>query len=183
MNSNILLTGFEVFNEYPVNSSWEVAVEVASRLPSYAHTKRLPVDFFAAKNLLRVILDELKPSICLLMGMGNEESICIEQIAHKPDCFETTLSEHTLSGFWPWQELAAVFTESQLPVRFSKDAGKYVCESTYWSLLEYRAIRGFPKFAAFLHIPPIQETLSLDMVVKAVREAILKRMPAFHGKI
>jgi pyroglutamyl-peptidase len=175
LNGNILLTGFEVFNQHPVNSSWEVAVEVARGLPSYVHTKRLPVDFLAAKNLLRVILDDLKPSICLLMGMGNAESIHIEQIARNPECFETRLPVRTLHGSWPWQELASVFSENQLPVRFSQDAGKYVCESTYWSLLEYRAFRGFPQFAAFLHIPPIKKTLPLDAVVRAVRAAILRR--------
>jgi pyroglutamyl-peptidase len=180
LNSNILLTGFEVFNEYPVNSSWEVAVEAARTLPSFVHCKRFPVDFFAAKDLLRGALDELKPSICLLMGMGNEDFIQIEQLAHKPDCFETTLSVQTMSGFWPWQELAAVFEENRLPFRFSKDAGNYVCESTYWSLLEYRATRGFPTFAAFLHIPPIEEILLIDRVVKAVREAILKRIPVIE---
>jgi pyrrolidone-carboxylate peptidase len=117
------------------------------------------------------------------MGMGNESAICIERIARKPECFETTLPAQTLYGFWPWQELATVFSDRQLPVRFSKDAGKYVCESSYWSLLEYRAFRGFPQFASFLHIPPIQATWPLEAVVNAVREAVLKRMLAHYGKL
>lgn len=183
MNRSVLLTGFETFAEYPLNSSWEVAVKAAAGLPSYVHIKRLPVDFFAAKNLLTAELDGRKPSICLSLGMGSEGAIYIERLACKPHHFITTLSNQILYGFWPWRELAAALSESGQPVYFSEDAGKYVCESTYWSLLEYRVLTGIPILATLVHIPPVKDEYLIDRIARAVCRAITKRILSLYGNI
>ena len=52
--------------------------------------------------------------------------------------------------------------------RTSHDAGSYVCESTYWALLAYRLLHGYPRYAAFLHVPPVSESFPVRLTATAV---------------
>ena len=54
----------------------------------------------------------------------------------------------------------------------SDDAGKYVCDTTYWSVLDFRKRRGFPEHAAFLHVPPVSEVWTVDAVARAIQRVL-----------
>ena len=61
----------------------------------------------------------------------------------------------SLEGHWPWQEMEGRLLTCGREVRTSHDAGSYVCDSTYWALLAFRLRHGYPRYAAFLHVPPV----------------------------
>jgi pyrrolidone-carboxylate peptidase len=126
--SGCLITGFEPFADHQRNPSGEAAELLAS---SGAITAVLPVDYFSARDALLSLLATHRPAVCLCTGVCREESYRIETRARKP----------------------AEFAELAGPELL--DAGAYVCESTYWSLLDFRQRKGFPAQAAFLHVPPI----------------------------
>jgi pyroglutamyl-peptidase len=182
MKKNVLITGFEPFDEYKINSSWETAKNLTS-LPDYVHRIELPVDHIKARYMLVGFLNELQPSICLCMGLCPGNLFRIEQLARKPDLFVNLISEDTLSGIWPWKEMSNVFKKSHIGFIFSNDAGNYVCESTYWTLLEYKQIYGFPKNAAFLHIPPLSDTLSITETTSVVHKIISIRIKGLFNNM
>jgi hypothetical protein len=64
--------------------------------------------------------------------------------------------------------MAAALRSSGRPVLFSEDAGAYVCETVYWSLLDYSLSHGSPGYAAFLHLPPLSEHFPLPLLARAV---------------
>ena len=52
------------------------------------------------------------------------------------------------------------------------DAGQYVCESTFWTLRDYRATQNPEMHAGFLHVPAINEVWPAERVVEVVREIV-----------
>jgi pyroglutamyl-peptidase len=171
-----LLTGFEPFQQWTINSSWEVAWRVAGALGGPVVARRLPVDYHAARAELLRLLQELRPAACLCMGLTPAASFCVERRARKPVQFDGVPGEADLPGAWPWEALVASLGKSPVPVCLSEDAGQYVCESTYWSLLDFRRREGHPARAAFLHVPPLSEQFPVDVLAAAVellvREAL-----------
>jgi pyroglutamyl-peptidase len=168
----VLVTGFEPFSVYPVNSSGETARAVAALLPDVVRAEVLPVDHAAAHRRMRELLDETRPAACLAMGLAPTQAFRIETVARGPAGFDVPAGRGRLEGAWPWEEMAATLRASGRPVTFSEDAGAYVCETVYWTLLEYRLAHGRPAHAAFLHLPPISDDFPLALLSQAVRHIV-----------
>ena len=173
MNEPLLLTGFEPFGPYAVNSSWEAVKEVSGRLTDVVTIERLPVEHFEARQLLYELLDSKKPAACLCVGLGRGDAFQIEQSARRPLEFDEQDGPEILEGHWPWDGMRTQISIVGRPVAVSRDAGRYVCESTYWSLLAYRVRFGYPQEAAFLHVPPISEAFPLVTIADAVQNVVL----------
>jgi pyrrolidone-carboxylate peptidase len=84
--------------------------------------------------------------------------------------------ERVLYGAWAWKEMEVAIGARDVPVRRSTGAGRYVCESTYWSLLASRQAYGFPRQAAFLHVPPVFEAMSLGSIASVVELVVRVRL-------
>jgi pyrrolidone-carboxylate peptidase len=73
----------------------------------------------------------------------------------------------------------------------SEDAGQYVCESTYWSLLNYGYTKHGaaplaskrPDFAGFLHVPPAAPALPLETIARAVDHVVRARIAALSNEL
>ncbi len=172
----ILLTGFEPFGAHRVNSSWEAVKIVAAENAAHVHAARLPVQHRLARARLVTLLAEHRPSICLLTGLAAGDAIRIERGARRPPELHHIAGARRLEGHWPWPELAKAAARVFPRVRFSDDAGRYVCESTYWSLLAYREQWALPRDAAFVHLPPLSHrvgVLTLAEVLNGILEARL----------
>jgi pyrrolidone-carboxylate peptidase len=82
------------------------------------------------------------------------------------------------TGRWPWLEMRAAPEATRVEAVESFDAGQYVCESTYWSLLTYAGrshpppARKPPQFAAFLHVPPLSDEHSVERIASAVGRVV-----------
>ena len=172
MTRPVLITGFEPFSVWPVNSSGETALAVASLLPDVVRAEVLPVDHLAAHRRMRELLDETRPAACLAMGLAPTEAFRIERLARGPAELDVPRGRGRLEGAWPWEEMEAALRSSGRPVVYSDDAGAYVCETTYWSLLDYRLAQGGPAHAAFLHLPPISDQFPLPLLSQAVRRVV-----------
>jgi pyrrolidone-carboxylate peptidase len=145
-----LITGFEPFADHARNPSGEAAQLLAD---SGATTAVLPVDFFPARDALLTLLEANRPHTCLCTGVCYDESYRIELCARKVAEFAELPGPDLLQGAWDYDSLPSEFLRSD-------DAGLYVCESTYWSLLGFRQQTGFPARAAFLHVPPFESANS-----------------------
>lgn len=189
MSATFLVTGFEPFGEHRTNSSWDALERLRERWPSDVVTLRLPVDHLAAHAALRRALDELEPTAVLCTGLAKGRTFRIESRARLPaqlsHLFPASAGESALAlGRWPRDEMRRSLELSGVDVVESEDAGRYVCESTYWSLLTYApatSSRQRPTFAGFLHVPNESSEYSIERIAAAVWRVVEARRAALQS--
>jgi len=177
ISATFLVTGFEPFAEFRSNSSWDALQILRPGWSDAIAILRLPVDHAAAHRELRRALEELKPRAVLCTGLARGEVFRIEQRARRPAALVDELGEPESNGRWPWEEMQCALDESGVRGVTSTDAGQYVCESTYWSLLNY-ATASAPEFAAFLHVPPESDRVPLTIIARSVGLVVERRLTA-----
>jgi pyroglutamyl-peptidase len=175
-----LVTGFEPFAEFSANSSWDAICVLRERWPASIATLRLPVDHVAAHLELRRALQEQRPRVVLCTGLARS-GFRIERRARRPIELTQESGADELQGHWPWHEMSAELTRAGVEAPDSWDAGRYVCESTYWSLLSFRAETGAPEFAGFLHVPPRSDLFPIERIARAVDAVIDARRRELGG--
>jgi pyroglutamyl-peptidase len=191
MSETFLVTGFEPFKEHRTNSSWDALESLRGGWPEDVTALRLPVDYHRAHHALREALGDLRPRAVLCTGLAKGRVFRIERRARRPEALAGEGGEALVDGRWPWHEMRRELESCDVPILDSTDAGQYVCESTYWSLLTYSRIQrqapaghvaadpsGVPEFAAFLHVPPASEEQPLTLIAQAVGRVIQARYAA-----
>ena len=168
----LLVTGFEPFGRFATNPSWSAARALAERYAGRVVARLLPVDHAAAREDLWAFLEKYQPSACLCMGLAPWDEFRLEEQARQPAQFAALPGEAQYAGSWDWEPLAAKLQQLHVPHRRSRDAGQYVCESTYWSLLDFARRRGFPLRAGFLHVPAISPRFGEGEIVSIVLQAV-----------
>ena len=167
--SAILLTGFEPFRQWPVNSSWEAVRHLAERRGDLS-TERLPVDHELAAAAVRALIDRARPEIVLLTGLADDPVPRLERLGRSgPLPVDGGPTER--HGRWPWAAARDRVAANGLPLRLSDDAGGYVCDTTYWAALGTEV-----PLVAFLHLPPPGPDWTPERgarVVEAVLEAAM----------
>lgn len=171
MSETFLVTGFEPFGVHSVNSSWEALAWLSSRWPASVVTLRLPVDHVRAHQELRRALDALEPRAVLCTGLAAGDVYRIERRARRHACFGDA-GPALVEGRWPWAEMRRALESAGVAAVDSEDAGSYVCESTYWSLLSYEGSATPPTFAGFLHVPPLSLQHPVERVAAAVGSVV-----------
>ena len=164
----ILLTGFEPFREYKINSSWSLVDSFKNTTSDFECIKLLlPVEFKAVSNLVPEILKQYQPDIVLTFGQCIGDSIRIERVALNLDDARTADN----SGYTPIDELIhadgknAYFSSlpikaiqhavvaKNIPAVISNSAGTYVCNHLFYELLYWSDKLSLPTKIGFLHLP------------------------------
>ena len=167
--NKILLAGFEPFAEFKINSSWQAVKELAEEKNPQLICECLPVDHHAARERLIDLLESHQPRTCLCTGLAKGDKFRLEGQARKPNQFSDFKGEDSYTGQWPWDAALQSFQANDLPAYISEDAGQYVCESTYWTLLDFQAQHDLPKKTAFLHVPPLSKEWPTDKIVRSLK--------------
>jgi pyroglutamyl-peptidase len=168
----VALAGFGPFPGAPVNPSGVLAKAlVRSRRPALTRLHRTATVFATSYAAVDRGLPKLfaeKPDIVLVFGLaGRRRHVCIETRARNavsvlfPDAsrHRPPLSvirpggPQALTGPAPFAQLVGAVRLRKVPVRLSRDAGRYVCNYIYWRALE-RAPKGRP-LVQFVHIPAV----------------------------
>ena len=92
MRPRVLLTGFEPFRNYAVNSSWEGVRLVAARRAD-VRAALLPVDHGRAAGAIRVLIAEERPRAVLLVGLAAGSSFRLET----SPCRRATVASRSLA--------------------------------------------------------------------------------------
>lgn len=172
MPESILVTGFEPFAQWGVNSSGEIARVIGERMPGVVRAAVLPVDHGAAGVRMIELLQEVRPRAVLAMGLWAGAAFRIERYGRKCPGLAAVEGVEELEGAWDWEAMERALAGAGWPVIRSEDAGKYVCDTTYWMLLDYRSRWGWPEIAAFLHVPPVGEEWTVEGMAGAVGRVI-----------
>lgn len=168
----LLITGFEPFSIYPVNPSLMAAEAAGAMFPDRVIARRLPVDYLPARMTLLAAIADVRPSACLCMGQAPSDEFRLEQIARKPVQFAEFDGPAQLAGTWPWEQMERTLRRLGVPHRRSIDAGRYVCESTYWALLDAAEREGFAGPLGFLHVPAISPAWPAERTTEVVAAVV-----------
>lgn len=192
----VLLTGFEPFDQDPINPSWEAVrrldglqlgsdVQIVARL--------LPCAFSTAGQCLTRLIDELQPAMVIATGLGPGRSdISIERVAINvndariPD----NLGEQPIDTAVVVDGPAAYFTtlpikamvkavrEAGVSASVSQTAGTFVCNQVFY-LLQH-ALTATAVRSGFIHVPFLPEqvvvsgrpSMALEKLVEGLEVAV-----------
>lgn len=189
----VFVTGFEPFLDVAVNPSGELAHALAASPPGGIEVvgALLPVSFERTPVAFEEALAEVLPlgPVALLgLGVQRGEYFRLESTARarlgsdKPDADGSFASDQgplgarDLSTTLELEELRRALLEAGASdARISSDAGGYLCERTYYSLLSAGERAQLP--ALFLHVPPV-EAFSVERqlpIVRALVEALVRQ--------
>ena len=168
----ILLTGFEPFHEYKINSSWSLVDSFKNTTSDFESIKLLlPVEFKAVSNLVPEILMQYQPDIVLAFGQCTGDSIRIERVALNID--DARIADN--NGYTPANEsihadgknayfstlpikvIQQAVAAKNIPVVISNSAGTYVCNHLFYELLYWCDKLSLPTKIGFVHLPHLPE--------------------------
>lgn len=173
----VLVTGFGAFEEVAANPSEEIARRLAASggpegavgpvfraavLPVSFERVPAALDRFVAENA------DARPALLLAMGVQKEAGFLLESVARarlteacRPDVDGVSAADATpyegpdrVSPLDLGRIARAVRARSGAEVGVSDDAGGYVCERTFYRVLEHAESLGIP--GLFVHVPPLE---------------------------
>ena len=175
---NALITGFEPFAQWTVNSSQAgvAALQRRSGDALGARAQILPVDHVRAAARLRLLLRVMRPEVLMLTGLADENRVRLERFARAPAEAPLRPGPAQRLGDWPWTQSLAALAAAGVPARLSNDAGLYVCETTYRTALDFRAETGWPQRLCFLHVPPLSAAWPAERIAAAMEITLMRAL-------
>ncbi|XP_062998727.1 pyroglutamyl-peptidase 1-like protein [Elgaria multicarinata webbii] len=191
----VVVTGFGPFRQHLVNSSWEATKEL-SKLglgnDVDLHIIELPVVYQKAKEIVCKAWSSFQPQLMIHIGLAptSKATIILEQcgknkgykeidvcgfcpedgccVLEGPERIESTIN---LKRVWKSIQM------EQMDVIFSRDAGRYICDYTYYISLYHGNGR-----AAFIHVPPLSKWVTAEFLGRALQTVILEMLKQCKGR-
>jgi len=169
----ILVTGFEPFGGDKTNGSWEAVQHLQGKRfgAETVVVAELPVVWGKAGARLRALIRQYHPQAVIAFGQAGAEPVRIETIARnerKPykDNDDALPATDTVAASGPATiptalDVAAIHRSLQaakIPVRESQDAGGYLCNETFYVLMDDADVQSVPR--GFVHVPPLGATVT-----------------------
>jgi pyroglutamyl-peptidase len=174
---SVLLTGFGPFPGAPRNPTGAL-VRTLTRLRRPAlHDVRLAAHVFmtsyaAVDRDLPALIARHKPDVLLMFGLAaRSKTVRIETRARNalaafPDAGGLLPRRHTIAPNAGHRVMSArrahlltAARATRVPVRLSRDAGRYLCNYLYWRALNAADTPQGPRLAVFVHIPQVAATV------------------------
>jgi pyroglutamyl-peptidase len=150
MTKKILLTSFTTWLPHQkTNSADDLLEKIAQLNSTFAalnFLRQLPVNIQLASNTVMEKVQALEPELIICCGMAERrQHLSIESNA---TCDGRILQTNI--------ELEKLVKENDR-VKISHDAGKFVCEGLYYSVLEWITRHQSPASCIFVHVPILTE--------------------------
>jgi pyroglutamyl-peptidase len=171
----VILTGFGPFPGVPFNPSAALVKALARRRrPAFTDIERITHVFATTYDSVDRDLPKLfarQPDIVLMFGLaGERRQLCIETRARNalsllsPDASGHRARHGVIvpggptsrRGAAPFADLVGAVRPSRFPTRLSRDAGRYLCNYSYWRGLEQSRQRR--ALVQFVHIPRVRSS-------------------------
>lgn len=185
----VVVTGFGPFGEHTVNASW-IAVQELEKLglgdSVDLHVYEIPVEYQTVQRLIPALWEKHSPQLVVHVGVsGMATTVTLEKCGHNKGykgldncrfcpgsqcCVED--GPESIDSVIDMDAVCERVTTLGLDVSvtISQDAGRYLCDFTYYTSL-YRG-RGR---SAFVHVPPLGKPYNADQLGRALR-AIIEEM-------
>ncbi len=169
--SGVLVTGFEPFGDNEVNPSQLIAQELGGVV--------LPVSYARAADELKRAIGERDPDLVVSFGLAAKRTeICVERFALNADEVENVDNEGVSSAeaiapegplayraTIPVDDIVAALRAEGVPAAPSRDAGGYLCNHVFYTLM-HAGVRG-----GFVHVPPL-DVIPLETQLRAAEIVI-----------
>jgi len=168
----ILIAGFGRFPGAPFNPTEALARRLAARRrPALNDTSRTAhvfrTSYAAVGDELPKLIARQKPDAVLLLGLAGRTSyVRIETRAqnrmslvfpdvdgHVPARAPIRAGQRALTGRAPFRRLLHAARAAHVAARLSRDAGRYLCNYTYFRAIEETAEHARAPLVAFVHVP------------------------------
>jgi len=204
---NVLLTGFDAFEQEAINPSWEAvhALDGWKSGRATVHARQVPCVFGDAIDVLVRAMDELQPQLVLCIGQaGGRAEFTPERIAINIDDARTAdnkgrepIDVPVVPGApaayfstLPIKAMVRDLRAAGVPASVSNSAGTFVCNHIFYGLMHRIATHPVPgQRGGFIHIPYLPEqaarfpgapSMSLETMVKALRIAVTTALAVKH---
>ncbi|KAL9824101.1 pyroglutamyl-peptidase 1 isoform 1-T1 [Geothlypis trichas] len=188
----VVVTGFGPFGEHAVNASW-IAVQELEKLGLRddvdLHVYEVPVEYQTVQRLIPALWKKHSPQLVVHVGVsGMATTVTLEKCGHNvgykgldncrfcpgsqccveggPECIDSIIDMDAVSS-----RVSALGLD--VTVTISKDAGRYLCDFTYYTSLYQSHGR-----SAFVHVPPLGKPYSAEQLGRAL-QAIIEEMLDF----
>ncbi|HEY7398253.1 MAG TPA: HIT domain-containing protein [Gaiellaceae bacterium] len=193
MAARVLVTGFEPFGGSTVNPSQLLVERLAAAPPAEVElsTALLPVSYGRTPGALLEALRASDPEVVVCFGQASRRTaITVERVALNLDDASDADNEGVVSSgpiepdapasYWstlPVDELVAELRSAGVPAAVSRDAGGYLCNRVFFTLMRYAATERPGLMGGFVHVPALPEqtlesdlpSMPLDVVERAAR--------------
>jgi pyroglutamyl-peptidase len=144
MSPRILLTSFDVWEPHQrSNASDDLLELLGDRLPPQTHClRRIPVDFQQAPAMVLDQMATLRPDLILCCGMAESRTVLTVESNGK---FQSDVRQTAIALPALIQNLRAT--------EISHDAGNFVCNYLYYTLLKQIQDQHLPSQCLFVHVP------------------------------
>ncbi|XP_018425317.1 PREDICTED: pyroglutamyl-peptidase 1 isoform X1 [Nanorana parkeri] len=179
----VVVTGFGPFGEHAVNASW-VAVQELEKAGLQdginLHVYEVPVEYQTVQRLIPDLWMKHNPELIVHVGVsGMATMVTLEKCGHNkgylgldvrqfcpdteccvdggPECLHSVIDIDTV---------CKKATEAELDVQFtvSTDAGRYLCDFTYYTSL-YKS----QGKSVFIHVPPLGKPYTASQLGRALQ--------------
>jgi pyroglutamyl-peptidase len=172
--TTLLVTGFGPFPGAPFNPTTPLVQRLARlRRPGLTDVRIVghvfPTSYAAVDRELPALIAKHKPDALLMFGLATRakrvriETRARNALALLPDVKGATVHRTKIAPGGPAalvmpapaMRLLNAARAARVPSILSPDAGRYLCNYLCWRAAEAVAAKGGPRFAAFVHMPPI----------------------------
>jgi len=168
----ILVTGFEPFGGDKTNGSWEAVQHLQGKRfgGETVVVAELPVVWGKAGEELRGLIKKYHPRAVIAFGQAGKEPVRIETIARNerkpykdntgalpPTDTVAASAPATLPTALDVDAVRKSLQAAKIPVVESKDAGGYLCNETFYVLMNDPDAQAIPR--GFVHVPPLDATV------------------------
>ncbi|XP_020939182.1 pyroglutamyl-peptidase 1 [Phacochoerus africanus] len=196
----VVVTGFGPFGEHTVNASW-IAVQELEKLglgdSVDLHVYEIPVEYQTVQRLIPALWEKHSPQLVVHVGVsGMATAVTLEKCGHNKGykgldncrfcpgsqcCVED--GPESIDSIIDMDAVCKRVTTLGLDVSvtISQDAGRYLCDFTYYTSLYQSHGR-----SAFVHVPPLGKPYNADQLGRALRaiiEEMLDVLEQSEGKI
>ncbi len=167
----ILLTSFQTWLPHQNSNSSDDLLQAIAKLDSLSHSltflRHLPVDITGASDRTITQINELQPDIIICCGMAESRcQLTVESKASQGDTIlNTSVDLHRLVDGLP-------------ETAISHDAGKFVCEGLYYSVLNHLQRNEMKKYCLFVHVPVLTPSNTAGIV--ADFQLIIERLASLY---
>ncbi|NMM99146.1 pyroglutamyl-peptidase I [Bifidobacterium olomucense] len=180
---NVVISGFDHYDGITVNPAREVPAAIAEQgigagegpddllgeVEVHVHAVSLPVSFAKAWPTLLETIDAVHPHIVIATGLKRSaRSVLLERCATnlmdaaKPDADNVIPRRESIdpsgpAAYWtrlPLRSILKDFTDDSIPASLSSDAGTFVCNSLFYSLLNWTSAQD-RVLSGFVSFPPV----------------------------
>lgn len=192
-----LITGFEPFGKLDVNASWEAVKLVSEHLDKGIDVTKLllPVEYQRAPELLLSEMEAHDYDVILCTGVAvSRRAVTPEYVAvnvmdsTQPDksgrvCLYERIEEEGEAVLYtnlPLSDTLDAIHAQGVPCAPSFDAGAYVCNTLFYSLMHGIKYRKKNTYGGFIHLPPQNEVTSKDAAraLEAILLVLADKEPA-----